>query len=117
MTNFCSEMTSLTRSPMEIRPISLPPSKTGRWRSRFSVISTMHSSLVWSGRTYMTVDVMMSRTEVSFDDRAMRTIFRVVTFGNDADDCLALHDQERANVLFRHQFDGVEHRRRGCDGV
>jgi hypothetical protein len=44
MMNFCSEMTSFTRSPMEMRP-SLSVSMTSRWRTRFSVIRTMHSSL------------------------------------------------------------------------
>ena len=49
---------------------------TGKCRSRFSVISTMHSSVVCSGRTYITSDVMMSRTGVSLDDRDMSVIFR-----------------------------------------
>ncbi len=36
----------------------------------------MHSSLVWVGCTYITVDVMISLTGVSFEDRDMRMIFR-----------------------------------------
>ena len=76
MMNFCSEMMSFTRSPIEIRPISLPSSITGKWRSRFSVISAMHSSLVWSGCTYMTGRVMMSRNGVSLDERSISAILR-----------------------------------------
>ena len=69
-------MMSFTKSPMEMRPISLPLSITGRWRNLFSVISAMHSSFVWVGPTYMTGEVMTSRTGVSFDERPMRMIFR-----------------------------------------
>ena len=52
-------------------------------------------SMVWSGRTYVTADVMMSRTG----------------------DCLGLHHQQRADVLVRHQLDGVEHGGLGRDGL
>ena len=69
-------MMSLTKSPMEMSPTSLSLSMIGRWRKRFSVISAMQTSLVCSGRTNRTGLDMMSRTGVSFDDRAMSTILR-----------------------------------------
>jgi hypothetical protein len=48
MMNFCSEMMSLTRSPMEIMPTSLPFSTTGRWRRRL-VGHELHALLAGLG--------------------------------------------------------------------
>ncbi len=76
MMNCCSEMMSLTRSPIETIRTRLPASSTGRWRSRFSVTHAMHSALVWLGCTYITGLTMMSRTGVTFDERAISTILR-----------------------------------------
>ena len=56
--------------------MSLPPSMTGKWRSRFSVISAMRSWLVLRGCTYMTGRVMMTRSGVSLDPRAISATLR-----------------------------------------
>ena len=77
MVNFCSEMTSFTRSPMERMPSSslLAPS-TGRWRTCFSVMRAMHSSTVSSRVTQLTLSLMISRTSVSLEALPMRMILR-----------------------------------------
>ena len=69
-------MMSLTRSRMETIPTSLPPSITGRWRMWCEPISTMQSSVVWSGRTsrgtpvrdIMTSPVIRVRPEQTTED-------------------------------------------------
>ena len=42
---FWAEMIQLTRSPMDTRPTTLSPSRTGRCRTRFSVMSFMQYSM------------------------------------------------------------------------
>ncbi|ODS65970.1 MAG: hypothetical protein ABS37_06275 [Acidovorax sp. SCN 65-108] len=77
MMNFCSEMMSLTKSPIEIMPTSLPLlSTTGRWRRRPVLMICMHCSLDWSGRTKRTEVVITSRASVAADVRPSRAIFR-----------------------------------------
>ncbi len=44
MVDCCSEITSLTRSPMDNMPITLSPSITGKCLKRFCVIRDMHCS-------------------------------------------------------------------------
>src|SRR5262245_1162590 len=58
-------MRLLTTSPIEIMPPSLPPSTTGRWRTRCSVISAMSSASVSRGAHVLTDAVMNSLTGLS----------------------------------------------------
>ena len=44
-----AEMVQFTRSPIDTMPTSLCPQRTGRWRTRWLVISRMHSSTLCSG--------------------------------------------------------------------
>ena len=76
MMNWCSYFVALTMCQMVMRQISWPPSITGRWRRLFSVISDMHWSPVWFKCTYITGLDMMSRSGVSFGERAISTSLR-----------------------------------------
>ena len=69
-------MMDLTTSPMDITPINLSWSMTGRCRTCFLVINAIHSSTVLSGWTPITLDVIVSRTVVSFDDFPSKATFR-----------------------------------------
>ena len=78
---------ALTRSPIETRPISRPPSITGKWRSRCSVISAMHSSLVWSGvHIHHRAGHDVAQRRVLRGPCHEHDLARVVAFGDDADD-------------------------------
>src|SRR5271165_5438954 len=63
-------------SPIERIPIILVPSRTGRWRTRFSVIIRIHSATLSLGVAVNNSWVMISLTGVSFDERPFRITFR-----------------------------------------
>ena len=55
-------MIQWTRSPSDSTPTTLPPSTTGRWRQRLSVMRCMHSSTVLLGFTVTAGLDLISRT-------------------------------------------------------
>jgi hypothetical protein len=55
----------LTTSPIETIPTTSPPSTTGTWRIRRSVIKAMHSSIGVSGFTTIRGEDMISPTVTS----------------------------------------------------
>ena len=57
-------------------PTSLLLSSTGRWRTRSSVHSRMHSSTVVEGDTLVGAGVMMSDTGVSREEWPFRITLR-----------------------------------------
>jgi len=70
----------------------------------------MHCSTEVSGDTVSTGVVMMSRTGVSLEERPSRITLRaVVALGHDAGEHLALHDQERPDVMLGHGADRLQH--------
>src|SRR5208282_6332017 len=73
----CAEMTDFITSPIETIPIIFVPSRTGRWRTRFSVITRIQSAIVSLGLAVNTSRVMISLTGVSFEDNPFRITFRV----------------------------------------
>ena len=61
---------------MEIMPTSLPLFSTGRWRRRLLLMICMHCSLVWSGFTNITAEVITSLTCVTAEVRPISAILR-----------------------------------------
>ena len=86
-----------------------PSSMTGRWRTRWSVISVMHSWAVTPGATQM----MRARHDL-VDRRVFRrapledALPRVIAFGQDAAQLAAVHDEHRADIALGHQRERVE---------
>ena len=73
----CAEMTHFITSRIETIPIIFVPSRTGRWRTSFSVITRILSAVLSLGLAVNTSRVMISLTGVSFEDSPFRITFRV----------------------------------------
>src|SRR5580700_7072728 len=98
-------MIQRTRSPIDTIPTGTPFSTTGRWRKRWFVIMDIHSSTVFSRVTKTTGLVMISLTNVSFEDH----FAGIVALRQDADQAALGHDEQCADALHRHLLDGLVH--------
>ena len=77
MVSSWNAMMSSMMSRIEIMPITVSPSITGRWRMRLSRISAMHCRVPVRGPTETTLRVMISCTCVSFELRPCSATLRV----------------------------------------
>ncbi|MNR68880.1 hypothetical protein D3C85_1937330 [compost metagenome] len=69
-------MASLTRSPIDSKPISSPFSTTGRCRKWLSVMTAMQCSMLCWLSAVITGELMMALTGVPTDERPSRTTLR-----------------------------------------
>src|ERR1700744_6048149 len=77
-----------------------------------------HALLTHDGHAFVNGLTWLRNDDVSFPDVPYRrrrrglapenNISRIVPFGDDADEFLAVHHDQRSNVLFSHFRDGVE---------
>ena len=90
-------------------PTTRPASSTGKWRMRFSVTRRMQSSkrIFRRDRVHRGAHDLRRRR---FRGRAAQQddFTRIVTLGNDTRKRLAIHHQQRADVMVRHQLNGFE---------
>src|SRR5215470_9696025 len=101
-------MMSLTTSPIEITPTTLPASSTGRWRKRRSHHCHAAFQLV----------VRLDRHRVARHHLAHRSLLRIepgqqhfygaVTLGHDTDQYVVVDDQHRPDPVVAHLAQGFD---------
>src|SRR5205823_11838941 len=102
-------MMSLTTSPIEITPTTLPASSTGRWRKPRAAIIAMQPCSWSSGLTV---------TWVARHHLAHRSLLRIepgqqhfygaVTLGHDTDQDVVVDDQHRPDPVVAHLAQGFD---------
>ena len=107
----CSKfrMTSLTTSPIEITPTTLPASSTGRWRKLRAAIIAMQPSTWSSGLTVTGSRVITWVTGVLLRiEPGQQHFYGAITLGHDTDQYVVVDDQHRPDPVVAHLAQGFD---------
>src|SRR5207248_1104978 len=102
-------MMSLTTSPIEITPTTLPASSTGRWRKPRAAIIAMQPSSWSSGLTVTGSPVITWPTGVCFASSPGSSTFMAQSpLGHDTDQDVVVDDQHRPDPVVAHLAQGFD---------